>query len=59
VSPAECLYVGNGDGEELAGAAHEGMRAVLFTAPGEHPGQEAATWTGPRITELGAIRDLV
>lgn len=51
-APSDCLYVGNGDGEELAGAAAAGMRALLFTAPGEVPGREAAGWRGPRISRL-------
>lgn len=58
VEPARCLYVGNGDGEELAGALRAGMRPVLFTAPGEAPGREAATWTGARIAELREILTL-
>lgn len=48
----DCLYVGNGDGDELAGATSFGMRALLFTAPGEFPGREVSTWRGPRITDL-------
>lgn len=51
-APSDCLYVGNGDGEELAGAVGAGMRALLFTAPGEVPGREAAGWQGPRISQL-------
>lgn len=52
VVAADCLYVGNGDGNELAGAMTAGMRALLFAAPGEHPGREAAGWRGPRISDL-------
>lgn len=33
IAPEDCVYVGNGDGEELAGATTFGMRPVLFTAP--------------------------
>jgi putative hydrolase of the HAD superfamily len=55
VPASECLYAGNGDGDELAGAMRAGMRAVLFAAPGELPGREAASWRGPRITDLGEI----
>lgn len=50
-----CLYVGNGDGDELAGALNAGMRAVLFTAPGGSPGREAADWRGPRISHLREV----
>lgn len=59
VEPAECLYVGNGDGEELAGATRAGMRAVLFTADGEYPGREAATWKGDRINDLSRVMGLI
>lgn len=52
---SDCLFVGNGDGDELAGAVQAGMRAVLFTAPGEYPGREAASWTGTRIADLRAV----
>lgn len=33
VDPAECVYVGDGDGEELTGAAAVGMTAVRLAAP--------------------------
>lgn len=52
VAVAACVYVGNGDGQELSGALRCGMRAVLFAGAGERPGGEAATWQGPRITDL-------
>jgi len=55
VKSSECLYVGNGDSDELAGARAAGMRAVLFTAPGEFPGREAADWQGPRIAHLTEV----
>ena len=59
VKASECLYVGNGDGDELAGAKAAGMRALLFTAPGEFPGREAAGWQGPRIAHLGEVLSYV
>lgn len=55
VEGRECLYVGNGDGDELAGATKAGMSVVLFTAPGEEPGREAAAWPGPRIAHLSEV----
>lgn len=55
VAPSRCLYVGNGDGDELAGALRAGMRAVLFTGSGEVPGGEATTWDGPRISRLADV----
>ena len=59
VKSSECLYVGNGDSDELAGAGAAGMRALLFTAPGEFPGREAADWQGPRIAHLGEVLSYV
>ena len=51
-SPAACLYVGDGGGGELAGAAAVGMRAVLLAGsdwhnhpmPAARPGRRR--WTG-------------
>lgn len=55
VRAGDSLYVGNGDGDELAGALTAGMRALLFTAPGEYPGRKAAGWKGPRISDLREV----
>ncbi|HEY2505614.1 MAG TPA: HAD family hydrolase [Streptosporangiaceae bacterium] len=53
--PADCLYVGDGGGQELTGASAVGMRAVLLAGPDwrlrRSPGQEL-NWTGPRIASL-------
>lgn len=59
VGPNDCLYVANGERDELAGAVAAGMRAVLFTAPGDLPGPEAATWEGPRIPVLADVLGMV
>ena len=59
IPPEQCLYVGNGDGNELTGALRAGMSAVLFTGPGEIPGREAAAWTGLRISHLADVREAV
>lgn len=59
VDAEQCLYVGNGDRDELAGAVSAGMRAVLFTGPGELRGGEAATWQGPSVSSLDRIPELV
>lgn len=58
VAASDCLYVGNGDGGELAGAIQAGMRALLFTAPNESPGREASSWTGTRISDLRALVEI-
>jgi putative hydrolase of the HAD superfamily len=58
VPPDECLYVGDGGGDELAGAAALGMRAVLLAGPDwrNHRtpglGPDGARWTGARIGSL-------
>jgi putative hydrolase of the HAD superfamily len=56
--PAQCLYVGDGGGNELAGATAVGMRAVLLAGPDWH--QSAAAdrqprWAGPRIGSLAEL----
>jgi putative hydrolase of the HAD superfamily len=55
VSPAECLYVGDGGGRELTGASAVGMRAVLLAGPDWHPHgaiERESDWAGPRISSL-------
>jgi putative hydrolase of the HAD superfamily len=59
VAPSEVVYVGNGDGDELAGAVSYGMCAVLFTAPGEFRGRDADGWQGPRISSLAALLPVI
>jgi putative hydrolase of the HAD superfamily len=55
VDPADCLYVGDGGGRELTGAAGVGMTAVLLAGPDWHPRgaiEREGDWTGPRIRSL-------
>jgi putative hydrolase of the HAD superfamily len=54
VEPEECLYVGDGANDELAGARRVGMRPVLIHRAGENP-----DWDGPRITSIPDVLDLV
>jgi putative hydrolase of the HAD superfamily len=59
VDPAACLYVGDGGGRELTGAASVGMTAVLLAGQDwvPHGAIERETdWTGPRI---GSLTELV
>ena len=60
VRPEECLFVGDGANDELAGAARVGMRAVCVLPPGrdEPLWPEARGWT-PTITSLGDVLELV
>jgi len=46
VEPAECLYVGDGANDELAGAERVGMRAVLLDGP------RPPAWNGERIASI-------
>jgi putative hydrolase of the HAD superfamily len=55
VGPAACLYVGDGGGRELTGAAGVGMTAVLLAGPDWLPNgaiEREADWAGPRISSL-------
>jgi putative hydrolase of the HAD superfamily len=57
----QCLYVGDGFGQELTGAARLGLHPVLISDVRKvngAPDGDGATWTGDRIrslTELLAI----
>ena len=59
VPPEACLYVADGVGGELAGAAASGMRPVLLAPPGERPPDtfewEGHAWNGERIPSLGEV----
>ncbi|MCU1529409.1 MAG: Haloacid dehalogenase domain protein hydrolase [Frondihabitans sp.] len=58
VDPTNCLYVGDGGSDELAGAAELGMTAVLYTPEGGSGAMDAqTTWPGRRITSLEELRD--
>jgi putative hydrolase of the HAD superfamily len=60
VEHANCVYVGDGGGYELAGTAETGMRPILIVAPDAewlHP--EAKAWTGPRVSCLRDVLALV
>ena len=63
VRPEQCLYVGDGGGDEMAGSAGVGMHPVLLAgddwAANHAPGRPEATWTGRRATTLSEIPDLV
>ncbi|MQA78383.1 MAG: HAD-IA family hydrolase [Streptosporangiales bacterium] len=64
VAPEHCMYVGDGNSNELTGAAALGIRTIHLDAERpERPGAdyEGASWTGERITslaELPALLDL-
>jgi putative hydrolase of the HAD superfamily len=59
VRPEECLYVGDGGGDEMAGSAAVGMHPVLLAGDdweAHHaPGRPTAEWTGRRAETLSDI----
>lgn len=62
VEPANCLYVGDGNSNELTGASAVGLRAVHLDA--ERPARpapdyEGASWAGEQVTSLAEIPPLV
>jgi putative hydrolase of the HAD superfamily len=65
VEPEACLYIGDGDDNELTGAVNVGMHAVLIRNPDEnshdvhHTDWEAEAWQGPVITSLQEVMNLV
>jgi putative hydrolase of the HAD superfamily len=65
VEPFSCLYVGDGDGLELTGAAHARMHPLLVSNPDEDSGDvyrvgsEANTWEGAKVTSLAEIMNLI
>jgi putative hydrolase of the HAD superfamily len=60
VEPRESVFVGDGANDELAGAERVGMRAVLIHRSGEEPQwPEVRRWTGPRITAIPQVLELV
>jgi putative hydrolase of the HAD superfamily len=61
VAPEECLFVGDGANDELAGAERAGMRAAAILRPGEEEPlwPEARAWRGPRLRGLPEVLSLV
>ncbi len=55
VLPDRCLYIGDGNSDELNGAVSAGMRAVQLR-PGD---TDAPTWDGPGIPALAEVIELV
>ena len=60
VRPSECLFVGDGANDELAGARRVGMRAVCVLPPGRDEAlwPEARGWE-PTIESLEEVLELV
>ncbi len=57
--PHECLFVGDGANDELAGAERLGMRSILIHRDGEEPfWPEAREWAGARVTSIPEVLEL-
>jgi len=65
VRPEDCLYIGDGDDNELTGALEAGMHPVLIRNPDEdsndvhHTDWEAGAWQGPAIQSLQEVLNLL
>jgi putative hydrolase of the HAD superfamily len=65
VKPECCLYIGDGDSNELTGALQAGMHSVLIRNPGEDRYDvyrvdfEAEDWHGPIISSLKEVLTLI
>jgi putative hydrolase of the HAD superfamily len=63
IAPEACLYVGDGYGRELTGAASLGMTPVLIAVPGEArgdtPGYEGDDWDGLRVESLSEVCEIM
>jgi putative hydrolase of the HAD superfamily len=59
VDPDECLFVGDGANDELAGAARVGMHPVLYLPRGTSPRwPEVRDWRGPRVASIEEVYEL-
>ena len=63
VKPESCLYVGDGDSQELSGAARVGMYPVIIRLPSEEGTQphlaNREDWHGPMISSLSEVLILI
>jgi len=61
VEPTECLYIGDGDSNELSGASKLGMDAVMIRDPNETDPYRLvkADWNGQKIEDFTEIMDLI
>jgi putative hydrolase of the HAD superfamily len=60
IEPGECLFVGDGANDELAGAARAGMTPVLIHRAGEEPEWDGLReWPGLRVTSIPEVLELV
>jgi len=62
VAPRQCLYIGDGGGQELTGASGCGMRAIMLRADDwavnvAHARED--NWPGPSVRSLSAVLSLL
>lgn len=59
VPPEECVYVGDGDSNELTGASGVGMRAIRLLGEDHREAYvfDRIDWSGPTIDSLGKVLD--
>ena len=59
VEPVDCLFVGDGANDELAGAARVGMTPVLIVPDGSEPHwPEVREWQGLRVSSIPEVLEL-
>jgi putative hydrolase of the HAD superfamily len=59
VEPGDCLFVGDGANDELAGAERVGIRPVLFLPEGARaPWAEVRDWDGLRVSSIAGVSQL-
>ena len=59
VTPERCLYIGDGESDELAGAQRVGMVAVRIRVPYERRPDDRQSWNGPEVSSLGHVLELL
>ncbi|MFX1479154.1 MAG: HAD family hydrolase [Promethearchaeota archaeon] len=61
VKPKECLYIGDGDSNELSGASQFGMDVVMISDPNEKDPYHLVKidWKGRKIENLIEVMDLI
>jgi putative hydrolase of the HAD superfamily len=59
VSASDALFVGDGANDELRGARDAGLIPVLAELDGIEPWAPVREWTGPRVTAISQVLDLV
>ena len=55
MAPERCLYIGDGENDELAGAQRVGMAAVRIRVPYERRPDDGHTWGGHEISALPQV----